>query len=295
MSVPQGWVKKYADVKGHKMAYVEIGQGDPIVFVHGNPTSSFLWRNIMPGLSALGRCIAPDLIGMGDSDKLPDTGPNSYRLAEHQQYFDDLLDSLQVTDRVTFVLHDWGSSLGFEWARRHSSNVKGIAYMESVVSSMAMEEWSGRKIFASMRSADGESMVLEGNVFVEKILPRSILRDLAADEMAEYRRPFLNAGEDRRATLTWPREMPLDGDPADVVALVDNYGTWLAGSSIPKLFINADPGAILVGRMREFCRTWPNQTEVTVPGIHFIQEDSPEAIRTAIADWLRAIDASSVS
>jgi haloalkane dehalogenase len=285
------WVKKNTNVAGHRMAYVEAGEGDPIVFVHGNPTSSFLWRNILPQLAPFGRCLAPDLIGMGDSDKLLNTGPQSYRLEEHQRYFDGLMVALGVTDRVTFVVHDWGSSLSFEWARRHPDKIKGIAYMESVVCPMAMEEWTGRKIFTSMRSAEGESMVLDNNVFVEKILPRSVLRAMTPAELDEYRRPFLHPGEGRRAMLTWPREMPLDGEPSDVAELVDTYGKWLATSEFPKLFINAEPGAILVGRMREFCRTWPNQREVTVPGIHFIQEDSPVEISSAIAEWMTAIDA----
>jgi haloalkane dehalogenase len=278
--------KRELHVLGRRMAYVDTGEGAPIVFLHGNPTSSFLWRNVIAPLAGSHRCIAPDLIGMGDSEKLPNTGPESYSLAEHQRYVDAFLDALALTEPVTLVIHDWGSALGFDWASRHPERVRGIAYMEAVVRPMAMSEWSAAGIFEKMRSADGESLVLDGNIFVEKILPKSIMRALSDEEMDEYRRPFRNAGEDRRPTLSWPRQMPLDGSPAEVVATVERYGTWLATSEVPKLFINAEPGAILTGGMREFCRSWPNQTEVTVKGIHFIQEDSAAEIAAAIEKWL---------
>jgi haloalkane dehalogenase len=281
--------KRYAEVLGSRMAYVEQGQGAPIVFLHGNPTSSYLWRNIMSPLSDLGRCIAPDLIGMGDSEKLPDAGPGSYTLAENQHYVDEFLALVGADRDVTLIVHDWGSALGFDWARRHADAVRGIAYMEAVVRPMAMDEWPSAGIFQKMRSADGEELVLGGNIFVEKILPRSIMRKLTDEEMDEYRRPFRNAGEDRRPTLTWPRQMPLDGEPADVVAVVKAYGRWLATSEVPKMFINAEPGAILTGGMRDFCRTWPNQSEVTVKGSHFIQEDSPSQIADALAAWVEVL------
>jgi len=282
------WVKRkqYVKVNGQSMAYVELGAGDPIVLLHGNPTSSFLWREIAPQLADFGRVIVPDLIGMGDSDKLAATGRSAYRFVDHREYLDGLLEALEVSRRVVFVVHDWGSALGFDWAYRHPQAVKGIVYMEAVVCSMTLEEWPSRKIFEAMRSPDGEEMVLEKNVFVEKILPRSIQRDLTAEEMDEYRRPFAEPGEGRRPTLTWPREMPLSGEPVDVVEIVDGYSQWLAASDIPKLFINAEPGAILTGRMRDVCRRFPNQREVTVNGIHFIQEDSPHEIAAAIRDWL---------
>jgi haloalkane dehalogenase len=281
--------KRYAEVLGSRMAYVEQGRGAPIVFLHGNPTSSYLWRNIMSPLSDLGRCIAPDLIGMGDSEKLPDAGPGSYTLAENQRYVDEFLARVGADRDVTLIVHDWGSALGFDWARRHAAAVRGIAYMEAVVRPMAMDEWPSAGIFQQMRSADGEELVLGGNIFVEKILPRSIMRKLTDEEMDEYRRPFRHAGEDRRPTLTWPRQMPLDGEPADVVAVVEAYGRWLATSEVPKMFINAEPGAILTGGMRDFCRTWPNQSEVTVKGIHFIQEDSPSQIADALAAWVEVL------
>jgi len=277
--------KSRVEVLGSEMAYVEEGEGAPIVFLHGNPTSSFLWRNVLPHVADLGRCIAPDLIGMGDSSKVAGL---EYRFVEHRAYLDGFLEAVGVRDRVTLVVHDWGSALGFDWANRHRSALSGIAYMEAVVKPVSWEEWpeASRRVFQGMRSLSGEEMVLTNNVFVERILPASILRALSEDEMAEYRRPFVNPGEDRRPTLTWPRELPIDGSPEDVVAIVDDYGRWLSTSSLPKLFVNAEPGAILVGEQREFCRRWPNQTEVTVAGIHFIQEDSADEIGRSLRRWV---------
>jgi haloalkane dehalogenase len=278
------------EVDGLKMAYVEEGSGDPIVFLHGNPTSSYLWRNVIPHLRHLGRCLAPDLIGMGDSDPLPDPGPGRYRFVHHRHYLDGLLDALGVARDVTFVVHDWGSALGFDWANRHRDAVAGLAYMEALVRPVTWAEWpeAARRVFQGLRSPAGEEMVLERNVFVETILPGSIVRKLGEGEMAEYRRPFLEPGERRRPTLTWPREIPIDGEPADVTAIVTDYGAWLATSPVPKLFVNAEPGAILSGALREECRAWPNQTEVTVPGIHFVQEDSADEIGRAIAQWIES-------
>ena len=283
--------KKFARVLDQSMAYVEAGEGDPIVLLHGNPTSSYLWRGIMPHLAGLGRCIAPDLIGMGDSDKLEDSGPQRYRFVEHRQYVDALLDALGVNSNVTFVVHDWGSALGFDWANRNRHAVKGLAYMEAIVQPLTWQQWpeAALKVFQGFRSDSGESMVLSHNVFVERVLPGSIKRKLSEEEMAEYRRPFLEAGEARRPTLTWPREIPIEGEPADVTEIVTGYADWLRQSPVPKLFVNADPGAILVGEQREFCRSWPNQAEVTVSGIHFVQEDAPDEIGQAIAGWLRGI------
>ena len=273
------------------MAYHEVGSGDPIVFLHGNPTSSYLWRNVIPHVADLGRCIAPDLIGMGDSAKLPNTTVNTYRFVEHRQYLDALLEMLGVTDDVTFVVHDWGSALGFDWANRHRRAVKGLCYMEAIVTPLTWDDWPelARGVFQGMRSEAGEGMILEKNVFVERILPASIMRDLTDEEMQEYRRPFEFHGEPRRPTLTWPREIPIEGEPADTHEIVSSYSEWLQESDVPKLFINADPGSILVGRQREVARTFPNQTEVAVPGIHFIQEDSPDAIGQALADWYRQL------
>ena len=281
--------KKTATINGREMAWVERGIGDPIVFLHGNPTSSYLWRDVIPHLEKMGRCIAPDLIGMGDSEKLEDSGPGSYRFAGHREYLDALLDHVGATANVTLVIHDWGSALGFDWANRHRDAVCGIAYMEGIVCPMDWDDWPepSRPIFKGLRSEAGDELILEKNAFIELILPQSILRDLTEEEMAEYRRPFAEAGEDRRPTLSWPRELPIGGEPADVVDIVQSYADWLKQSDIPKLFINAEPGAILVGRQRELCRGWPNQDEVTVPGIHFIQEDSADEIGHAIADWLK--------
>ncbi len=283
--------KKRAAVHGRSMAYVEMGEGDPILFLHGNPTSSYLWRNVMSHVAGLGRCIAPDLIGMGDSDKLVPSGPERYRFVEHRHYLEAFLEALDVRERVIIVGHDWGSALGFDWANRHRAAVRGIAYMEAIVRPMTWDEWPEpvRKLFQGFRSSAGEAMVLEKNVFVERVLPGSVLRGLSEEEMAVYRRPYLEPGEARRPTLTWPRQIPLDGEPADVVAIVQDYATWLSESAVPKLFVNAEPGAILIGAQRQFCRRWPNQTEVTVRGSHFIQEDSPDAIGAALADWIRTL------
>ena len=280
--------KKTIEVENKSMAYVEEGSGDPIVFLHGNPTSSYLWRNVMPHLLGRGRLIAPDLIGMGDSDKLDDSGPGSYGFFEHRHYLDSFLAVIGVRENVTLVLHDWGSALGFHWAHRNPDAIRGIAYMEAITRPMAWDDFNqdARLVFEGFRSSSGESMVLEKNIFIEKVLPGSIIRTLREEEMAEYRRPYLNAGEDRRPTLSWPREIPLDGEPSAVAEIVEAYGQWMGTVEFPKLFINADPGAILIGPQREFCRTWPNTTELTVEGIHFIQEDSPDQIGQGIAAWM---------
>lgn len=290
VSADPRYPKSFRDVLGARMAYIEVGSGDPIVFLHGNPTSSYLWRNVMPHVEGLGRLIAPDLIGMGDSAKLPDSGPGRYTFAEHRRYLDALLEGLGVDAAVTLVVHDWGSALGFDWANRHRRAIRGIAYMEAIVRPVTWEEWppAGRRVFEGFRSPAGEHMVLDDNVFVERVLPGSVLRGLTEEEMEVYRRPFLRPGEDRRPTLTWPRQIPIDNEPAEVAAVVAGYAGWLAASrTVPKLFVNAEPGAILTGRQREFCRAWPDQTEVTVAGSHFVQEDSPDEIGVAIADWYR--------
>lgn len=279
--------KSFATVNGKTMAYHEVGSGDPIIFLHGNPTSSYLWRNIIPHLSEHARCIAPDLIGHGDSDKLDDTGPGSYRFVEHREYLDGLLEQLDLGDKITLVIHDWGSALGFDWANRNRDRVIGLAYMEAIVRPVTWDEFpkSAVPVFQGFRSDAGEAMVIEKNIFVERVLPGSVIRELQDTEMEEYRRPFVQKA-DRRPTLTWPREIPIDQEPADVTAIVQSYSEWLQTSQVKKLFINADPGSLLTGSPREFCRTFPNQTEVTVTGSHFIQEDSPDEIGEAIANWL---------
>jgi len=269
------------------MTYVQVGVGDPIVFLHGNPTSSYLWRNVIPHLAGRGRCLAPDLIGMGRSGKAPSGG---YRLADHVRYLDAWFEAVDL-HRVTLVVHDWGSALGFHWARRHPERVKALVYMEAIVRPVVWAEWpeAARKIFQALRTPAGEEMILAKNVFVERILPASVLRGLAPEEMERYREPFREPGESRRPTLTWPREIPIDGEPADVSALVNDYAAWLSRSPLPKLFVNANPGSILVGAQREFCRGWPNQQEVMVRGSHFLQEDSPVEIGQAIARFVRHV------
>ncbi len=284
--------KKTARVLGKQMAYVDVGQGEPIVFLHGNPTSSYLWRNVIPHLSGSARCIAPDLIGMGDSDKLEKSGPDAYRFVDHREHLDALFEELGLTrERVVLVIHDWGSALGFHWAHRHPDAVRGIAYMEAIVRPLTWEDWpeAARGVFQGFRSPAGDDMVLEKNVFVERVLPGSVLRELGEAEMEVYRRPFREPGEGRRPTLTWPRQIPIEGEPADVTELVAAYAEWLAQNPVPKLFVNAEPGAILIGAQREFCRSWPNQREVTVRGNHFLQEDSPDEIGGAIAEWVATL------
>ena len=280
--------RKHITVAGAEMAYVDTGVGQPIVFLHGNPTSSYLWRNIIPHLESQGRCLAPDLMGMGESGSAPS---GSYRFADHSSVLDEWIEKMGLTGDVTLVLHDWGSALGFHWAKRHPDRIKSLVYMEAIVRPVTWEEWpeAARQVFQGFRSPSGEEMVLEKNVFVERVLPGSVLRGLTEAEMEVYRRPYLEPGESRRPTLTWPREIPIDGEPADVVGIVAEYADWLSQSDVPKLFINAEPGAILTGPQREFCRSWPNQQEVTVKGIHFIQEDSPAEIGQAITEWYRTL------
>jgi len=290
VSAHDPYPRRRTAVLDSEMAYVDAGSGDPVVFLHGNPTSSYLWRNVIPRVEKLGRCLAPDLIGMGDSGKAAD---GSYRLVDHARYLDAWFAALGLHKNVTLVMHDWGSALGFYWAYRHPERVKALVYMEAIAKPWSWEEWpeAARAIFKAFRSPAGEEVVLRKNVFVERVLPASVIRRLTEEEMAVYRRPYLDPGESRRPTLTWPRQIPLDGEPADVVELVEGYGKWLSISDVPKLFINADPGMILVGPQREFCRAWPNQQEVTVKGLHFIQEDSPAEIGQAIADFLTRLGA----
>ena len=283
--------KQKISINNKNIAYAESGSGDPIIFLHGNPTSSYLWRNITPHLESQGRCICIDLIGMGDSDKLDNPDENSYQFEEHYHYVNAAIESLTNGENTTFVIHDWGSALGFNWCYHNPDSVKGIAYMEAIVKEMTWEDWSdeAKGIFQGFRSDAGESLVLEKNYFVERVLPGSIIRRLRDEEIEEYRRPFLNPGEDRRPTLSWPREIPIEGQPANVCKIVNQYAEWMQTNDIPKLFINAEPGAITTGRIRDFCRSWKNQTEVTVKGIHFIQEDSPDDIGKAISTWYKNI------
>jgi haloalkane dehalogenase len=283
--------KKTVDVLGSRMAYHERGQGAPVLFLHGNPTSSYLWRDVIGELEGHGRLIAPDLIGTGDSAKLDNPGPDTYRFVAHRKYLDGFIDAVIGShEKILFVIHDWGSALGFDWANRHRDRVRGIVYMEGIARPIAgWQEWSeaATPIFQGFRSDKGESLILDRNMFVERVLPGSVLRKLSDAEMAEYRKPF-EKRDDRWPTLTWPRQIPIAGEPADVVAIAADYAKWMSENTLPKLFVNAEPGAILIGAVREFCRTWKNQTEVTVKGSHFIQEDSATAIGKAIAAWMQA-------
>lgn len=281
--------KKFLDIKGKKMAYVEMGEGEPVVFLHGNPTSSYLWRNIMPYVSDSYRAIAPDLIGMGDSEKLDNPGPESYRFVEHREYLNAILDKLVPEGKVTLVIHDWGSALGFDWAHRNPERVKGICFMEAIVGPVkSWDNWpdNAREIFQAMRSPAGEELILKKNLFIEAILPSAIIRKMSDEEMAVYRKPFATEGEDRRPTLTWPRQIPIEGEPEDVHDIVSGYAAWIGETDFPKLFINAEPGSILLDPARKFVRGWKNLEEVTVKGTHFIQEDSPHEIGDALANWL---------
>jgi haloalkane dehalogenase len=289
-SMPYG--KCFKSIKGKSIAYIDVGDGAPIVLLHGNPTSSYLWRNVVPHLEGIGRVIVPDLIGHGDSEKLPDSeGPERYSFEITYEYLAGLLEELNITEDVTLVIHDWGSALGFHWAKHHPEAVKGIAYMEAIVCPVTWDDWpeSARGIFKGFRSNKGEDLVLQRNMFVEAVLPSSVIRQMGEEEMNQYRKTFTRVA-DRQPTLNWPRQIPIDGEPPHMVDLVTSYGEWMASNQeLPKLFINADPGSILTGKVRKFCRTWPNQKEVTVAGTHFIQEDSPAEIGIAVAEWLKTI------
>lgn len=285
--------KQYINVHGRRMAYVEMGSGAPIIFQHGNPTSSYLWRNIMPSLARFGRCIAIDLIGMGDSDKLPDAGADRYTFVEHRHYWDAALAALGVVDQVTFVIHDWGTALGFDWCRRHPTAVQAVCHMEGIAQRLSWAGWpaDATDIFRLFRSPGGEEAVLENNLFLEAVFPAAMLRKLSDEEMNAYRAPFLTPGEGRRPMLTWPRQLPLDGEPAEVCEIVDLYAAYMKDAAFPKLMIAGDPGMIMNGAAGDFARTWNNQRYATVAGLHFLQEDSPADIATAVADWLTQIRA----
>ena len=291
LSETMPYEKKFAAVNGKQIAYLEEGTGDPIVLLHGNPTSAFLWRNVVPELVNSGRVIVPDLIGQGDSEKLPASeGPDRYSLEVAYMYVDGLLEAIDANKNVTLVIHDWGSGIGFLWAMRHPADVKGVAYMEGIVKPVSWADWpeGAVGIFKGFRSEKGEDLILNRNMFIEAVLPTSVIRELSEAELDAYRAPYPGA-DDRQPLLNWPRQIPIEGEPENVVALVNEYGAFMAGSEVPKLFVNADPGSILVGPQREFCRSWPNQQEVTVKGLHFIQEDSPLEIGQAVANWLKAI------
>lgn len=281
--------KKKVQVRGLNMAYYEVGSGDPIVFLHGNPTSSYLWRNIIPHVQHLGRCIAPDLIGMGDSDALPNSAEGAYKFSTHRDYIFEMLEAIGVRERVTLVIHDWGSGIGLSYAQCFPERVRGIAFMEAILSPSSLppipEPASG--LFNIFRSEGGEEVVLQDNIFVEQILIGGLGYYLTEEDKAEYRRPYLEPGESRRPTLEWPRELPRGGNPADTVQLVTSYSDWLAASDVPKLFVRVNPGAIIqAGPLLEFVRGFKNQKEVSVFGSHFVQEISPDAIGRALSEWM---------
>ncbi len=286
--------KQAVEVLGQGMAYVDEGEGDPIVFIHGNPTSSYLWRNILPYLIPHGRCIALDLVGFGHSDKLPDSGSDSYRIAQHRSYLAGFMDALELTENVTLVIHDWGTALGFDWANNHRDRLKAIAYMEGIVMPLSMptrveDQNEAQQFICTLRTDAGEELVLENNLFIEEFLPAMVLRDLDEATMNHYRRSFEEVGESRRPTLTFPRQIPFNGEPVETHAMVSAYSTWMAENELPKFFVNAEPGAAITGESRAYCSQWKNQQQITVPGIHYVQEDSPDEIGTAIADWYQKL------
>jgi haloalkane dehalogenase len=281
--------KKYKEILGKKMAYLDSGEGQSIVFLHGNPASSFLWRNITPAVEGMGRIVVPDLIGMGDSEKLEGIDNPDYQYHGQYKYLSNLLDSLDLGNEVNLVIHDWGSAMGFQYARENSDRIKSITFMEAIVAPLSWDDWpeNARNIFQLMRSEAGEELVLEKNIFVERILLNDSADGFSEEEKAEYIRPFKEAGEDRRPTLTWPRQIPVDGEPQAVIDEVVKNGEFHKDSNIPKLFINADPGSILTGKQREFVRSWNNLKETTVKGNHFIQEHSPSEIGEALKNFLQ--------
>ena len=281
--------KKYIQVKNKSMAYVDEGEGNTFLFLHGNPTSSFLWRNIAPHVEDIGRVVIPDLIGMGDSEKLDGVDNEGYTYHGQYGYLTELLENLDLGNNIHLIIHDWGSAMGFQFARENPERVKSITYMEAIVMPLTWKQWpdAATKIFQLFRSDAGEALILEKNFFVERILLADSATGYSDEEKAEYIRPFFNVGEDRRPTLTWPRQIPLDGEPNEVVEEVRKNAEFHKDSEIPKLFINANPGSILVGEQREFARTWKNQTEITVNGNHFIQEDSSEEIGTALREFTK--------
>ena len=300
ISAKDPYLRRRVTVHGRSMTYVEAGKGRPVVFLHGNPTSSYLWRNIIPHVEIVARCIAPDLIGMGDSDKLPSTDDEAYKYAVHRDYLDALLDALDLGDGVVMVGQDWGSVLAFDWARRHAVRMGGIVYFEAIVTPFTWEEFpenpedtdSTRAWFEGLRSPEGERMILEENLFVETRIPTRTLREITEEEMDVYRRPYLEPGEGRRPILTWARNLPISGEPADVVATVKANAAWLLETQIPKVFIRGQPGGLIQGSRIDFCRDFPNTREIVVPGIHYIQEDSPDKIGEAVAALVRELDGS---
>jgi haloalkane dehalogenase len=284
--------RKYISVLDTQMAYVDVGSGDPIVFLHGNPTPSFLWRTIIPYLLPFGRCLAPDYVGMGNSGAAPD---GQYRFVNHQRYLDEWFEAVGASRNVILIVHDWGSALGFSWAQRHPERVKAIVYMEGIVRPFRpWDEWpdATRAFFQAQRTPAGEDLILQKNLFIEYLLP---LRNIPPEVIEVYRRPFRIPGLTRLPMLAWTRDLPIGGEPEDVVRIVDSYSRWLSSSRVPKLFIDAEPAGFLIGAQREFCRGWPNQRTITVQGAHFVQEEAPHAVGEASARFVAGVLAGQIS
>ncbi len=287
ISAHDPYERKRVAVLDSDMSYLDSGVGDPIVFLHGNGTFSYVWRNIIPYAEPFGRCLAPDLMGCGRSGRIPS---GSYRIVDQSKYLNAWFDAMDLGGSINLVLHDWGGPLGFDWACHHRERVKSITYMETLVLPLSWDDWPEirKDLFRQFRSPMGEDLVLRDNFFIETIQSR-MLRNLTDEEMDTYREPYREPGESRRPTLTFTRECPIGGEPLDVIEMINCCGEWLSTSEMPKLFINAYPGSILTGRQRDYCRTWPNQQERIVQGIHYIQEDSPHQIGEAISDFLKSI------
>lgn len=279
---------KFVEVHGSKMHYIDEGDGDPILFLHGNPTSSYLWRNIIPYLTPHGRCIAPDLIGMGKSDK-----PKlAYRFFDHYKYVEGFVEALKLRN-ITLVIHDWGSALGFHYAMQHENNIKGMAFMEALITPL---KWSGfnkdfKMGFKLMRTpAVGWFMISVLNVFNKRILPAATVRKLSAEELAMYQQPFRTIGS-RRPVRQWPREIPIDGKPAEVHEVIEQYHQKLQQSDLPKLLFYATPGGLINEEAVAYCKAhFKNLETVHIgPGIHYLQEDNPHKIGAELARWYQGL------
>ena len=284
--------RKRVSVLDSNMAYVDVGEGDPIVFLHGNPTPSYLWRNVIPHLLPYGRCLAPDYVGMGNSAAAPD---GSYRFVDHRRYLDAWFDALGIDRNVILIVHDWGSALGFDWTRRHPERVRAIVYMEAIVRPfLSWDEWpeATKAFFQAQRTPKGEELILEKNLFIEYLLP---LRHISREAMEVYRRHYRNPGPTRQPMLSWTRDLPIVGEPQDVVTIVDSYAKWLSRSLLPKLFIDAEPAGFLIGPQREFCQAWPNQRTALVKGSHFLPEEAPDEVGEASARFVSKVLAGQIA
>lgn len=279
---------KFVDVLGSRMHYIDEGQGEPVVFIHGNPTSSYLWRNVIPFVTTGYRAIAFDLIGMGKSDK-PDI---AYTYQDHKRYVDGFIEKLGLRN-ITFVIHDWGSVLGFDYSVHHENNVRGIAFMEALVppAMPSPNPSSPTSSIGQFRTPElGEKLVLGENAFVEKVIPAGVIRQLTQEEMNVYRAPYPTPAS-RKPTLVWPRELPIQGTPARNVEVVNAIGAWMKTTPIPMLHLWGRPGALNSERVAvEFVKRVRNiQSTFVGPCRHYLQEDQPEMIGRAVADWRRRL------